>query len=92
MSAHREARIVEGGDAAPVERRRAYRCAAIQKVTVPVGVPVPDKGITLAVNVTVCLRTDGFGEDVREVVVPIRLLTVCVKTEDVLALSLASPL
>lgn len=63
-----------------------------KKVTVPVGVPVPDEGTAVAVNVTFCPRTDGFGEDVSDVVVAIRLLTVCVKTEEVLALSLGSPL
>ena len=63
-----------------------------RKVTVPVGVPVPDEGTTFAVNVTFCPRTDGFGADVSVAVVAIRLFIVCVKTEDVLALSLASPL
>jgi hypothetical protein len=45
-----------------------------KNVTVPVGVPVPDDGLTEAVNVTFCPRTDGFCEEVTEVLVPVRLL------------------
>jgi len=55
-----------------------------RSVTVPVGVPVPEDGLTVAVNVTCCPRTEGFGEDVSEVVVLIKLLTVWVRTDDVL--------
>ena len=31
------------------------------KVTVPVGVPVASTGLTVAVNVTFCPTSDGFG-------------------------------
>src|SRR5262249_50021930 len=37
-------------------------------VTVPVGVPVPP--VTVAVNVTVCPKLDGFGEELTAVTVP----------------------
>jgi hypothetical protein len=55
-----------------------------RNVTVPVGVPAPEDGLTVAVNVTCCPRTEGFSEDVSEVVVLIKLLTVWVRTDDVL--------
>jgi hypothetical protein len=45
-------------------------------VTVPVGVPpLPD--VTVAVNVTGWLNTDGFGEDVAVVDVALRFWTDC---------------
>ncbi len=48
-----------------------------KKVAVPVGVPAPPPLIvTVAVNVTVCPKTEGFGAEVTLVVVPARL-TVC---------------
>src|SRR5215831_4880731 len=40
-----------------------------ENVTVPVGVPVPEAGLTVAMNVTVCPGTDGFADDERAVVV-----------------------
>ncbi len=56
-----------------------------KKVTVPVRVPAPGAtGLTVAVMVTVCASADGFGEDVRVVVV-FALLTICVNGVDVLA-------
>jgi hypothetical protein len=53
-----------------------------ENVTVPVGVTVPEVGVTVAVNVTICARREGFGEEVSEVAVPIKL-TFCVKVEEV---------
>jgi hypothetical protein len=48
-----------------------------RKVTVPVGVPEPVE-VTVAVNVTACPDTDGFGDDMSVVVVPaLELPTVC---------------
>ena len=35
----------------------------LKNVTVPVGVPVPDNGITVAVRVMDCPTTEGFCED-----------------------------
>jgi hypothetical protein len=40
-----------------------------ENVTVPVGVPVPEAGLTVAVNVTGCPGADGFADDERDVVV-----------------------
>jgi len=42
---------------------------ASENVTVPVGVPVPEAGLTVAVNVTGCPGADGFADDERAVVV-----------------------
>jgi hypothetical protein len=39
-------------------------------VTVPVGVPLPETGLTVAVNVTVWPKTDGFNDEVTVVVLP----------------------
>ena len=64
----------------------------LKNVTVPVGVPVPEVALTVAVNVTFWLRTEGFGEELNAVVVPIRLLIVSVSAGEVLELSLPSPL
>jgi hypothetical protein len=50
--------------------------------TVPVG--VPDDAVTVALKVTVWLRIEGFGDEVSEVDVGIRLLTVWVSAEEVL--------
>jgi hypothetical protein len=47
--------------------------------------------VTVAVNVTFCVRTDGFCEDVTAVVVPF-WVTVCVKAALVLVSKLPSPL
>lgn len=45
-------------------------------VTVPVGVPAPGAtALTVAVNVTVCPKTDGFTEDIAVVVVASALTT-----------------
>ena len=46
-----------------------------ENVTVPVGVPVPETGRTVAVNVTGCPAADGFADDERAVVV---VMAVCV--------------
>ncbi len=40
------------------------------KVTVPVGVPVPEDLVTVAVSVTPCPWPEGSGEEVRAVEVP----------------------
>jgi hypothetical protein len=56
-----------------------------KNVTVPVGVPVPEVGATVAVKVTVCPRGEGFGVEVSEVAVPIKL-TFCVRVEELLPL------
>jgi len=65
--------------------------APSKNVTVPVG--VPDELVTRAVNTIVCPNVDGFADDVSPVVVPINApFTVCVRTEDVLAARVLSPL
>ena len=46
------------------------------KVTVPVGVPVPIIGATVAVKVTCCPTFDGFNDETVVVVVSSKL-TVC---------------
>jgi hypothetical protein len=56
--------------------------------TVPVG---PEVGLTVAVNVTCCPKTEGSSEDVSAVAVP-TALTVCERAEDVLPAKLALPL
>jgi hypothetical protein len=58
-------------------------------VTVPVGVP-PYWPATVAVNVTVCPRFEGFGEDVREVVVG-ALPTFCFSVDELLGRKAESP-
>ena len=45
------------------------------KVTVPVGVPVPELGATVAVKVTDCPTVEGFTDEVTVVVVDARLTT-----------------
>ena len=45
------------------------------KVTVPVGVPEPDAGLSVALNVTDWPTTDGFGEEIEVVVVETLLTT-----------------
>src|SRR5262249_14063085 len=60
------------------------------KLTKPVGVPDPDVGATVAVNVTDCPNCDGLAEELIEVVVP-AWFTVWVMAADVLALKFASP-
>ncbi len=62
------------------------------KVTVPVGVPLPEpEALTVAVKVTTCPYTDGLAEEARAVVLP-DLLTVWLRVEEVLPLKLSSPL
>ena len=60
-----------------------------RKVTVPVGVPVPDVGMTVAVKVTDWFRLDGLTELTTVIVVPV--LTTSLKTVDVLPAKLVSP-
>ena len=61
-----------------------------ENVTVPVGVPVPEAGLSLAVNLT-CPAADGPADDERAVVVAVAAwLTVWV-SEPVLAEKLLSP-
>jgi hypothetical protein len=55
--------------------------------------PVAAAGETVAVNVTDCPDVDGFDDDATDVVVLIdEAFTVCVRTEDVLAACVLSPL
>jgi hypothetical protein len=63
------------------------------KVTVPVGVPVPEVGVTTAMKVTLWPKTDGLCEDDSVVIVPVVLdeFTVWVIAVEVLALKLESP-
>src|SRR5436305_157792 len=44
-----------------------------RKVTVPVGVPLPDVAATVAVNVTGWPNTDGLADEVKVTVAPVRL-------------------
>lgn len=61
-------------------------------VTVPPGVPLPGAtAATVTLNVTVVPNVDGFGEEVSVVKVA-ALLTVCVRTADVLGLKAVPPL
>jgi hypothetical protein len=50
--------------------------------TAPVG--VPDDAVTVAVKVTVWLCVEGFGDEVSEVEVAIKLMTVWVSAGEVL--------
>ena len=63
-------------------------------VTVPVGVPANPGAVTTAVNVTCWPTVDGFNEDVSVVVVDCEFgeFTVCVGSDPLLGLTLASPL
>jgi hypothetical protein len=62
-----------------------------RKVTVPVGVPVAGAtAVTVAVNVTVCPKTDGLTDEVT-VVELTPFTTVCVRAADVLLVKLLSP-
>lgn len=61
------------------------------KVTVPAGVAVPGAlATTVAVKVTDCFRREGFREEVTVEVV-LSLLTVCVRTGEVLVLNPVLP-
>jgi hypothetical protein len=61
-------------------------------VTVPVGVPEPGAAaLTVAVNVTVCPKTDGLAEETTVVLLP-SLLTVWKRVADVLPAKFVSPL
>ena len=57
----------------PTTARSTGVCAwpSIENVTVPVGVPVPEPGATIAVNVTFWPIFAGFDEDERLVVVAV---------------------
>ena len=78
-------------DAAPVASSATMAGAPPPvKVTVPLGIPVPDTGATVAVNVTRSPTTDGLRLLTTTVVVA-ALFTVCV-TEPELARKTASPL
>ena len=57
--------------------------------TVPVGVP-PEIDVTVALNVTLCPKLEGFALDVTVVAV-VYLLTVSVKIAEVLAKNVVSP-
>ena len=62
------------------------------KLTLPVGAPAPGAvTLTVAVKLTVCPKTDGFGPLPRLVVVP-AVATVLVTALEVLVLKLPSPL
>ena len=61
------------------------------KVTVPVGVPLPgDTGVIVAVKVTAWPETEGFAEELTELVVA-ACFTVWVRMPDVLVKKLVSP-
>ena len=61
------------------------------KVTVPVGVPAPGlTALTVAVKVTDSPNTEGFTDELTEVLVA-ALLTVCVSVAEVLVLKLPLP-
>ena len=60
------------------------------KVTVPVGVPDPLVGVTVAVKVTACPTVLGFGDEDSAVVVA-AWPTVCVSAGEVLPVKLPSP-
>ena len=62
-----------------------------RNVAVPVGVPEPDVGATVAVKVTLWPKTDELSDDDTVVVVLALPLTVCVMAVDVLVLKLLSP-
>jgi hypothetical protein len=64
---------------------------SIINCTVPVGVPPPEAGVTVAVKVTLWPNTDGFTEEVTAVAVPL-LPTVCVSPGEMLLAKLLSPL
>src|SRR5207247_3355325 len=60
------------------------------KVALPDGVPVPGLfAVTVAVNFTDCPNTDGFNEELTDVVVP--YFTVCVSVGVVLPVKFPSP-
>src|SRR6185369_10092559 len=65
---------------------------SILNCTVPPGVPDPGAlALTVTVNVTLCPNTDGLADELTTLVV-LALLTVCVKSADVLARKFPSPL
>ena len=57
--------------ATPLASRATGACGtlSIENVTVPVGVPLPLVGVTVAVKVTDCPKTDGLEALVKVVVV-----------------------
>jgi hypothetical protein len=78
--------------AVPVPDRLAVPSVIVppsRNVTVPVGVPLT-WGVTVAVNATVCPKTDGFSE-LATVVVVVALLIDCVIGGEVLELKFVSP-
>ena len=65
--------------------------APSRKLTVPVGVPAPGAvTVTVAVNVTLCPKTDGLRDEARLVLVD-ALLTTWLTTALVLVLKFALP-
>ena len=66
---------------------------SIWNCTVPVGVVLPELGMTVAVKVTLCPDTDGLTEEATAVVVAVvgLLVTDCVKLP-LLGVKLLSPL
>ena len=84
-----------GGGEACTSTAQSVPCPGIVEpslnVTVPVGVPLPGApAATVAVKVTDWPKTDGFADDVTEVVVA-SLVTVSVRTDDTLPVKLLSP-
>lgn len=47
-------------------------------VTVPVGVPPPDEGVTVALKVTDWPKVDGFSDEVRAVFVPVWVVEIAI--------------
>jgi hypothetical protein len=59
--------------------------APSENVTLPVGVPVPLDGLTVAKRTTDWPNVDGFGDETSDVAVAITMpFTVCVRTDDAL--------
>jgi hypothetical protein len=49
-----------------------------KKAAVPVGTPLPDVGVTVAVNVTDWPETDGFSNEANVVLVEVAVAAACV--------------
>jgi hypothetical protein len=64
-----------------------------KNTTEPVGVPVPDVGATVAVNVTACPKLEGLSELITVVVVavPLVVVTISLRAGEVLPPKLGSP-
>jgi hypothetical protein len=84
------ASVAVDSDAVPPLRATVpSNTAPSRNCTVPVG---PDNGLTVAVKVTSCPKTEGSRDDVNAVAVAvITAFTVCIRVEDVLPVKLASP-